>query len=530
MVRRAIVVLLCLAPAVPVTPASGQSRPAELLRGPPARAGDESVAAAPATTTSAPAPRPGPDKSAGFFRSLARAVSKIGWYFGLVGVASIVAWLAVWGVLVVWSARTRGMSLRLGASLLGALAVVYASGAPEIGEFVAFVVWVGVFAALAVMVLWAFVEREIPVVFAALILSIAAFGLGMWNSDHVDDIQLDRRAEIAAARQRQMQARQQELRKLKGKAADIHFAEDGSGDSLDLAGYKPKDANTVRAGSDPNDAGDYAYRQAGKKRRDANQLAPQDPYAKILAPEADDDRPFGAGATLLSGADYVLAGQLDRINRFAVRCTLVVALLLAGIEYLRRFNFTFGSILPLPVACRAIDSLWPKTHAVHLRTSAAETVREYLETVVHKGESFLYFAPADPWPGERSSLPRWPVRFLGGLRKIAFTPGDPRYAGEFVFESAWYGRYAFVVLADRLDAPAGDLLACVIEKLRMRRHTRATAGRSVHLVWHVPDELPRETLDELAWLCRETNCKLVVVSDAAPAPDAREPFDELITP
>ena len=43
---------------------------------------------------------------------------------------------------------------------------------------------------------------------------------------------------------------------------------------------------------------------------------------------------------------------------------------------------------------------------------------------VQKGESFLYFAPGDPWPGEGVSLRRWPVRWLPGLGKLAF-PGPP---------------------------------------------------------------------------------------------------------
>ena len=533
--RKAIVILSTLVLAVSA-PAPGEPAAAAETE-PSARknvhdpASPTAQASQPATT-SAPASRPAatqpaPAEAVGFFRALGRAVSKIGWYFGPVGVASILAWMLVWAVLAAWSARTKGMGLCLGTSFLAGLAVVYAYSMPEVGDFVAFVVWLVVFAALLVVVLWAILEKEIPVAFAALILSIAAFGLGMWNSDNVAGIQLDRRAALAAARRRQMEARQREVRKLKSKAADIHFAEDDGNDALDMAGHKEKDAKKI---ADANaDAPDYAYRKSGKRTRDARQIDKNNVLAKAVQDAADESTSLGGGAKFLPGADYMLANQLDKINRFAVRLTLVVALILAAIEYLRRFNLTFGSILPMPIACRTVDSLWPKAHTVYLHAPGGRTVRDYLETVVQKGESFLYFAAADPWPGEDVSLARLPIGGLWPLRKIVCRPGDAAYGSGFVFESAWFGRYCFVILAEGLDEPLSALLGDLLDKLRMRRHTRATAPRTVSLVWDLPTPPPAEALRELAFLCRETNLKLVLTSATPPVPEVRELFEEVHT-
>ncbi len=484
-------------------------------------------------TTSAPAPRPATQPAAGeqtgLLEGLGRGACKVGWYFGPVGVASILAWVLVWVVLAAWSARTRGMGICLGASLLAGLAVVYVYSLPEVGDFVAFFLWLAVFAALGVVVLWAIIGKEVPVVFAALILSIAAFGLGMWNSDNVDTIELDRRAEIASARRRQMLARQEEVRKLKSKAADIRFAEDNANDALDLAGYKHKEVKTLTAGdaNSPDAPGDYAYRRDGKRLRDPNKIAGDDLLTEAVKDQAAGGRRLAGGARLLPGPDYVLAGQLDKINRFAVRLTLVVSLMLAAVEYLRRFNFTFGSILPMPIACRAIDSLWPKTHSVYLHAPNGRAVREYLETAVRKGESFICLAPADPWPGEDISLGRLPIRGPWCLRKIACAPGDAAYGSGFIFESAWFRRYAFVILAEELDGPLRAFLGDVIEKLHMRRHTRAAAARTLNLLWALPVPPPGEMLEELTFLCRETNLKLVLASSAPPGGEARELFEEI---
>ncbi|HUT01784.1 MAG TPA: hypothetical protein VM031_04980 [Phycisphaerae bacterium] len=490
----------------------------------PQRPAERPAPASRPATASAPASQPAtqPAERRGAFGTAAHAAGKLWLYFGLVGVGSAAACVGVWCILVVWAVRTKGMPASLGASILVGLGVVWLHALPDVGEVAGLLIWPPILAVLAVLLLWAAIRREVPVAFGALVLALAAFGLGMWNSDNVSAIREDRSAEIAAARARQEEARRAEAARPEGAAADIHSAEDDANAATRPAGGKKGPA----AASQPG----YAYRQAGRQTRDPNQVADANAEAltKAVADQARRDAAATPVARTLPGAELILANQLDLINRFFVRWTLVVALLAAVVEYLRRFNATFGSILPLPIACRAIDSLWPKTHTVHLHDPQGLAVVEYLRTAVQKGESFLCFAPADPWPGS-DRLPRWPIGWFQPLRKIACEPGDPAYGARLLFESAWYGRYCVVLRTPGFTEATGAFLADVLELLRMRRHTRASAARTLNLAWAVPEPLPRALLEKLAFLCKETNVKLVVASAEPAGPDAADLFEELCT-
>jgi hypothetical protein len=474
-------------------------------------------------------------------------LSKLYLCFELVGTASVALWVLVWIGLVVWSFRTRGMRVCLAAAMLIALVVVYALMVPHAGEILAIGLWSAIIAAVAVIVAWAKQARELPPAFALLLLAIVALGLGRWNSANIAMIREDRSAELAAARQRQTAARQAEAKELRSRAANIKFAEDDANDSVDAAGYNKDELARIESGAA---AQEPEYRKRGKKRRDANQI---DANSPLLDAAAGQDNEQGERFRLLPGADYVLANQLDMMNRFMVWLTLVTALLVAAAEYLRRFNNTFGSILPLPISGRAVDAIWPKTHSVLIADcvparrerivadppgadcrnsnwageakhdpssrpqrngrATGDPVAEYLDIVVHKGESFILFADDDPWPTQ-THLSRLPLLTrLWPMRKIAGPAGTPPCDGRLVFESAWYGRYSFVILAESLGGPAAETFGQIIEMLRMRYRTRAKARRTVHLVWDLPEAPPAGAVDELIFLCREANFKFVAVAN-----------------
>jgi len=453
----------------------------------------------------------GPSQTGGFMHTMARAFSKLYLCFELVGVASVVTWIAVWIALIVWSFRTPGMPVYLAGCLLVALVVVYALMVPRAGEVFAVFVWAAILGALAIVAAWAWKRHELPFAFAILLLATGAFALGRWNSDNVSRIMEDRSAELAAARQRQVEARRAEARKLRSRAASIRFVEDDPDDAMDAAGYSEEELARLQADAKSAAPAEPAYRRRGKRKRDPNQIDANVPLPEGTGEMAEVPLPR---IRRLPGADYVLANQLDLLNRFAIWLTLVMAMLVAGIEYLRRFNRTFGSILPLPIACRAIDAIWPKTRAVLLvqAGSAKRAVRDYLDCVVSKGESFILISADDPWP-RRDKLPR--LELLPGvwpLRKIIKRLDDPTCAGGFVFESAWYGRYGFVLQTASLDKPLRALLDGMLEMLRMRHHTRASARRTVHVVWDLPEAMPRETVEEMVLLCREVNFKFVAIA------------------
>jgi len=493
--------------------AAGAAPTAAIVLGSPADAarGEMPATSAPAAQPATPGAKEAPSRGGGFIHTTARAFSKLYLCFELVGVASVVAWVVVWIAMIVWSFRTPGMPVYLAGCLLVALVVVYALMVPRAGEILAVFVWAAMLAALAIVAAWALKRREIPLAFAILLLATAAFALGRWNSDNVSGIMEDRSVELTAARQRQIHARRAEAMKLRSRAAAIQFAEDDANDAMDAAGYSKEELSKLQTGSDTNLA-EPAYRRRGKKKRDPNQIDANAPNLQLT----DDMAELEAAARIrkLPGADYVLANQLDLLNRFAVWLTLVTAMLVAAIEYLRRFNRTFGSILPLPIACRAIDAIWPKTHAVLLVPAgdAEKAVRDYLDCAVSKGESFILISATDPWPG-RDRLPRLPLlRSLWPLRKAVRRPDDPTCAGGLVFESAWYGRYGFVLLAEQLDEPLRAVLYGMLEMLRMRHHTRASARRTVNVLWDLPTVMPAKMVEEMILLCRQANFKFVAVA------------------
>lgn len=227
-----------------------------------------------------------------------------------------------------------------------------------------------------------------------------------------------------------------------------------------------------------------AYRQMGKQRRDPSKAAP--------VVEATRQRSF-------KEQQLLEANRLDRWNLLAVRGTLLLVIAALVIDYIVRFNRTTAGSYPLPLAGRWLDRLSPKTSSLLAGTLDLKT---YLETVVRRGETFLYFTERDPWGAK---LPR-----LGGaLPKLVY--GDPADA-EFYFDAVWFRRYCVVA-----HTPA--LLPELKSYLEWRRRTKATARRTVHVVL----DLPAGSLDELIPLCREVNFRLVVKSATA----KREMFDEV---
>lgn len=549
-------------------------------------------ASQPAASTEPPPPPPA------LLVSLADAILKLPVYFGVTGTVCVLLWLGIWVAMVRYSLKTKGMRGCLASSFLVGLAVAYLLTLQGLESFVLLMLWIGVFAVLVVTVLCAILKKNLPLAFATLVLSVLAFGLGEWNHINVSDIQEDRSAEELVAKKRQAKVQTKEAVEIrtKRKSSDIHFAEDDNSADIKKARYTEAelkklraaekaaaDANMTTAGkadtagagarkddddvpvdSDANTAAKtdtsaaedpnspmFAYRKGGPKARDPNKIDRKGEVLTNVVAKAEraKEPSFGAGARKLLGPELIKARMLNKFNLFAVRLTMIVALFLAVIEYLRRFNSTFDSIYPLPIASRTVDSMWPKTHAVHVRTDSDETVRQYLCTVVEKGESFLYVGSCDPLGDRLAGLPRiheklfWPLtrlaarrpwlacwlwRLTMSVRKIVWRVGDAAHSNHFVFESAWFGQYCFVVLADSLDKRLLTFLEDVMERLRKRRRTRATAWRTVNFVWCLPEPPPEKLMNELTFLCRETNCKLVLFQAQAPCGDTLDFYEEVV--
>jgi len=307
-------------------------------------------------------------------------------YFGIVGIASILAWLGAIGVFIVF-ARSRRRH------------VFYAS---------------------------------------ALGLAVAAYVLARVNSLNVSAIQMDQSEDLAAAQQAQQRLREQ-ISEDGRITSPVKFAEDAPGEDSDAAG-KRKEASVPIAGRTNAalatlDAGEPAYRQQGKQKRETGKK-----QAVVKEGEAGSPKEEAAARTL-KAPDLILANRLDRYNLIVVRLLLLISVILIGWDYVQRFNTTFDAHAPLPLSGHWIDLHFPKTHAVHIANPDLHPLKPYMETVVRKGETFLYFGSQDPWAVE--ALPRLQVAGRGGwfLPKLVFGPPGTPAGSNFLFDAVWFGRY-----------------------------------------------------------------------------------------
>ncbi|MEI8063254.1 MAG: hypothetical protein WCH84_04225 [Verrucomicrobiota bacterium] len=245
-----------------------------------------------------------------------------------------------------------------------------------------------------------------------------------------------------------------------------------------------------------SEAGVPAYRQIGKQRREGGSAAPIVPV---------EQKP----ALSYREAQLLEANQLDRWNLLITRGTLLLALLALVADYLARFNRTTGHSYPLPIAGPWLDRLVPKLHT--LLTGDLD-LKGYLETVVRRGETFLFFTATDPWAA--STLPR-----LGKFYQLAkLTYGQPADC-EFYFNAVWFNRYCVVVPTDAalLVLPQLQLF------LEWHTFTKAAARQTVHVVWDLPAPPPEQLLQNLIALGCETNFKIIL----KPMPINSDAFEEI---
>lgn len=347
--------------------------------------------------------------------------------------------------------------------------------------------------ALALVLLGAFARsrRRTRAYLIAFALSLLGFVLARVTSANISAIEIDRSAEEAA------------LRAVQAGAAEGTGAREPAG-----------------AAAAPAEEPAYAYRKAGKQKREAEAAPAVAPEAAPMPEEAD-----ASAARRLPEADVLRADRYDCMNLFCARLVPWLALALLAYDYLSRFNRTRGYLPPIPLAGRLLDACFPKTHAVHLQVSDPAALRAHLADLVRKGETFIYLGESDPFAAV-AELPRWS---LGRLRlrplaKLAVSePGFP--TSEFILDSAWFGRYFFVVTE---GAAMRRLIADLVGYLRRRTGPRAAAGRTVNVVWHYPAPIHPATLEALVELCRETNFKLAVVGTGPPPKQFEAFFDECL--
>lgn len=431
--------------------------------------------------------------------------------------------------------------------------------------FLSIVAWVTAFAVLArhfrsVMNLR---TRKFWVAFLAAFLGLL---LGNLNSVRVNNIRVDYTADIKAQEERQKRRAAQAEAEARAEAeaeAGItaeqkHAALDeeiqAAAESPESPGEpvvaateaeepeKPEGEKSEYEQAASEETPVYAYQQEGPVEREKGKVARD----KALEGATDvDDADKSEARTMLS-IDVHRAKHIDRFNLMLAKIAFWLAFASVVVDYGSRFNRTFDNYYPLPVACRVLDALFPKTLGVLVKEAKPEALSAYLEALVRKGETFLYFGETDPWGGrehgparlviedpfpwlqckirelvEACGVPResWPGWLtvaihrmdlhLFPFRRVVCGETNEDLTSNFVFESAWFGRYCFsVVGTERAREWLADL-----ETFLLRRQTVfASPRRTVNVVIDMGTPIPEERMEELVFLCGETNHKLLLVS------------------
>jgi len=383
--------------------------------------------------------------------------------------------------------------------------------------------------ALVLLLAYALRWRRSLVCWTALAVAVGGFVLAKVNSHNVSAIKIDFSQQLQAAKTRAEEEAadgapvvESDISKeaRQAKRAEIEEKEtaegpDGPPDSPGPESPTPGAKQEPAAGDDPAKEGPegegeaagagrkYAYRQDGKAQRtEGKQLEEKVPIDAGRAGET-----VAPGVRTMKMHEVAQANRLDRLNLFIARWTLSLAVGLFVIDYFRRFNTTFGCCVPLPFSSPAVDSLFPKSHTVCVGRRRRNWKKQ-LSRMVRKGETFVFFSRKDPWSKRRLRRLPWYLPLPWRIEKVACTDGDRHFDDEFLFESAWFGRCCFVVVGD--GQRAVDLLDSLAGFLELRRATRASARRTVNVVWDLETDVPDATLDRLLPLCRETNFRLIV--------------------
>lgn len=337
----------------------------------------------------------------------------------------------------------------------------------------------------------------------SLAVALLALALTSVHSRRIDAIRLDRSDELVSARaaQERMQAREEQARLASGERL-LRFAEDAPGETIDTVETAPVSVQP-------------SYQSAGKQERTAGKVqAESAERTQAALRNLDSDAP----SVTLKLPDYRLAHLLARLNRLAAQGVLLTVLGVIVGGYLRRFNAPVASAFPLPLAGAWVDAVSRKAPLVVEWTAASGPLTAYLETVLRKGQSFLYVGDRVTPAALDTRRLRWRRWGAWPMPLLVLPPTNGRDAAqavprapEFVLDAIWFGRSAVLVSA----AEGGALLSSLADRLSERVATRASARRLPHLVVDGDVRLPDALWSRLKVLGPETGLRVVrVVGDS----------------
>jgi len=258
----------------------------------------------------------------------------------------------------------------------------------------------------------------------------------------------------------------------------------------------------------PAAADEPAYRQRGRQARvEGTRSLSGDELETLIATPADADPSRRAGELLLPEADRRRALRLGRLNRRLAGGVFWLTLLALGTDYFRKYRSLADCYLPVPLDGRWWNRLFSKPALQRIGTLPLQRLAE---TLVRRGETFIYCGGA---AFADEALPRLKVGLLEGgyLPPLRLPPLAVDADLELLLDAAWFGR-AFGIVQDQ--AAALRLLDLLEDYLAVRRLTRATAARTVYLIWDFPVPPDNPRWDALIATSHERNIRWLLPGPA----------------
>jgi len=345
----------------------------------------------------------------------------------------------------------------------------------------------------------------------ALAVALLAFVFAKINSLHyVNKIQPDRSEEMAAW-EAQQDVKRKAMEDSRGDdVAQIRFAEDASGDFLDVAGMDESDRKYMEKVNQPS----VPKWMKEKKNRSKDRKSDDSVEGKIGASVAREgididsvDAVAESAPVMMVAAELKMANQLDGINLKVIRIMILIAVGLIISDYFRRINVYQEAYCPLPLPSYLVNGLTPLKPVMERPEPARRGIVEDLLWIIKRGDSFLYLG-SDQYVINK--IPKSATRFAGIFKPVDIIRVSAEENGvndDFVFESLWYRRGSFVVDS---AARAEQLMERFLELMRKRKATRAKVRQSVHILWDLDTPIDEAMLREFVKLGGATGISLVL--------------------
>ena len=363
--------------------------------------------------------------------------------------------------------------------------------------------YIGVLASASAILLWLiyWIKPGRLVATLALVLAVAGFVCAQINSEsHVNRIQPDRSGEIARQKALEEAKRKAALDSRGSEVAQIRFAEDSAEDFLDHAGMDEADMKYFEQ-LGVTEVPEWMKEKKARSGAGADDDSIESKIGgeeAIKGVEANSEEEAAEVEPIIMGEnDMVRANQIDIWNLKMGKILIGIGIFVLLLDYLRRANIYGKSSMALGLPSSWLNAVNPIPTVVTRPQRSRKPALYELAQLAKRGDSFIYLtnsaAAADSIP------PSMPKSIFGRLEEVIRVTED--IDDDFVFEAAWYGRGSFVV--DSEDR-AQQMVTRILEKLELRKASRAKVSQIMHIVWDLDQPIAPTTLRMAKSLAKAT--------------------------